>query len=47
VGDQATRHDPEKPVVPAQAGTSLGAQRDGELLPQEQILRQERVAASE
>jgi hypothetical protein len=25
----------------------MGAQRDGELLPQEQILRQERVAASE
>ncbi len=33
--------------MPAQAGAPTGAQRDGELLPQEQILRHKRVAAPE
>src|SRR5687768_16039449 len=34
VGDEASRHDPEHPVVPAHAGPPPGAQRDGELLTQ-------------
>ena len=33
--------------MPAQAGTPTGAQRDGEVLPQEQILFHERAVASE
>ena len=47
VGDQAARHDPEEPVVLAHVGTPLAAQRDGELLSQEQVLQQQRMAAPE
>ena len=44
---EAARHDPEEPVVPAHARAPPGAQRDGELLPQQQVLHQERTPASE
>jgi hypothetical protein len=47
VGDETPRRDPEEPVVPTHAGTPTGAQRDGELLPQEQVLQQEGVPAPE
>ena len=33
--------------MPAHAGTPTGAQGDGELLPQQQVLQQERPAAAE
>jgi hypothetical protein len=35
------RHDPEVPVVPAQAGAPTGALRDAEPLPQEHVLHHE------
>jgi hypothetical protein len=47
VGDEALRHNPEKSVVPAHAGTPMGAQRDGELLPQEHVLQPQRTVAAE
>jgi hypothetical protein len=47
VGHEASRHDPAEPVVPAHTGTPAGVQRDGELLPREQVLHQERMPASE
>ncbi len=47
VGAQALHHDPEQPVVPAHAGPPTGAQRHRELLPQEQVLQQQRAAITE
>ena len=41
VGDEASRHDPEQPVVPPHVGAPPGAQRDAELLPQEHVLHHE------
>jgi hypothetical protein len=38
VRHEASRHDPEKAVVPAHVGTPASAQGDGELLPQQQAL---------
>jgi len=45
VGDEASRHDPEEAIGPVYAGTPTGAQRDGELLPQEQVLHHEGLPA--
>jgi hypothetical protein len=47
IGTQPPSDDPEEPVVPAHARTPMGAQGDGELLPQEQVLFQESAAGSE
>ena len=47
VGAQALHHDSEQPVVPAHAGPPTGAQRHRELLPQEQVLQQQRAAITE
>ena len=44
---QAPHHNPEEPVVPSYAGPPPAAQRDGELLAQEQILQEQRAAAAE
>ena len=43
----ALHHNPEQPVVPAYAGPPTGAQRHRELLPQEQVLQQQRAAITE
>jgi hypothetical protein len=47
VGTQALHHDPEQPVVPAHAGPPTGVQRHRDLLPQEQVLQQQRAAITE
>jgi hypothetical protein len=38
---------PEQPVAPKEPQAGAGAQDDGELLPQEQVLQHERLAATE
>ncbi len=43
VGAQAPHHNPEEPVVPNYTGPPTGAQRHRDLLPQEQVLQQQRA----
>jgi hypothetical protein len=47
VGDEVSRYDPEEAVVPVHVGPPAGAQRDGELLPQEQALHHEGLPVPE
>jgi hypothetical protein len=47
VSDEASRHDPEEPVVPAHAGAPTGPQRDSEMLPQQQVFHDEGLPAPE
>ena len=47
LGADAPDHDPEEPIAPAEPRARPGGQRDGQVLPEEQVLHQERVAVVE